>query len=207
MNRTMRIATSAWVAMMVFAAGLAIPVAGSAPRVGTNAHSYDMNDFFPMAIGNTWEWADAGRAGDMKRLSIVDKMAIGGYVVWVAETQEFVQGISQMPGVMDFVAHEDGLFATRFLDSLMDWSHDTDDTAMLQRWTQREVRIGTHRFNSGGTAQAYTMDVEDGVPAIRIHDVSGEITYQRYAYGIGPVLRGSRFALQRATVGGVEYVL
>jgi hypothetical protein len=207
MKRTMRIATSAVVTMAIVVAGLMSPVASSVPHVAASELAYDVNQFFPMAIGNSWQWADSERMGDIKRLSIVDTMDVEGYAVWVADTQECIQGVSQTPGVMYFVVHDDGLFATQFLDSLMDWSYDTDDTSVLQRWTQRGVAIGTHSFNSVGVAQAYTVGIEEGVPAMRVHDASGQTTYQRYAYGIGPVLRGGHFALQEATVGGIDYVM
>jgi len=207
MKRTMRIATSGVVAVMVLAVGLASPIAGSVPNVAAEANAYDGDQFFPMAIGNTWQWADAQRVETVKHLTIVDKTNVEGYTVWVAETEDCVEGISQTPGVMYFVAHEDGLFATRFLDTLMDWAHDTDNTAMLQCWTQRKVAVGTYTFHRGGTAQAYTVGIEDGVPAMRIHDASGQTTYQHYAYGIGPVVRSGHFELERATVGGVEYTL
>ena len=207
MKRTMRIAASTAITMLIVISGLTSPAASSVPDVAGLATAYDVNDFFPMAIGNSWQWADVDRANDIKRLSIVDQMDVKGYVVWVADTQECVEGVSQTSGVIYFVAHEDGLFATRFLDTLMDWSYDTDDTSVLQRWTQRDVAIGTHSFNSSGVAQAYTVGIEDGVAAMRVHDASGQTTYQRYAYGIGPVLRGGHFALQAATVGGVDYVM
>ncbi len=207
MKRTMRMATNGVVAMMVFAGGMASPVANSVPQVAVAEHSYTMKEFFPMAIGNAWQWADAAQADGFKRLSIVDKTDVKGYTVWVAETEECVAGVSQTPGVMYFVDHEDGLFATSFLDTLMDWSHDTDNTAPLQRWTQRKAAIGTHTFHGGGTAQAYTVEFENGVPAMRIHDASGQTTFQRYAYGIGPVVRGGHFELERATVGGIDYTM
>lgn len=206
MKQTMRIAASATAVMMVLAAALASPVAGSVPQITTGTLTYDMHEFFPMAIGNSWQWVAAEHEGNVKRMSIVDQMHVKGHTVWVAELDECVRGETQTAGVTYFVEHEDGLFATQFLDSLMDWSHDTDDTAMLQRWTTRTTSMGTHAFNRGGVAQAYTVALEDGVPAIRVHDAAGEKTYQRYVYGIGPVARGN-FELQRATVGGIEYVL
>ncbi len=207
MKRTTRIATIAAVATMTLAASLASPVAGSIPQVAAAPQAFEMNEFFPMAVGNAWQWVDADQADSFKGLRVTDTMDVEGYVIWVAETEECVQGESQTSGVMYFVDHEDGLFATRYLGTLMDWSHDTDYTGMLQRWTQRNVTMGTHSFKSGGTAQAYTVNIEDGDPAIRIHDASGKTTYQQYAYGIGPVVRSGHFELQRATVGGVEYVL
>ena len=207
MKRTMRIATSGVVAAMMVVAGLASPIANSVPNVAAEANHYNGDQFFPMAIGNAWQWVDVERADTVKHLTVVDRTEVEGYTVWVAETEDCVQGASQTPGVMYFLAHEDGLFATRFFDTLMDWSYDTDNTSMLQCWTQRNVAAGTHTFHRGGTAQAYTVELEDGVPAMRIHDVSGETTYQHYAYGIGPVTRNGHFELQRATVGGVEYVL
>ncbi len=207
MKRTMRIATIAAAATMTLAVGLASPVAGSIPQVAASPQAFEMNAFFPMAVGNAWQWVDASRSDNVKRLRITDTMDVNGYVVWVAETEECVRGEAQTPGVMYFVEHENGLFATQFLDTLMDWSHDTEYTGMLQRWTQRHVTMGTHAFKSGGTAQAYTVNIEDGEPLMRIHDESGQTTYQQYAYGIGPVVRGGHFELQHATVGGVEYVL
>lgn len=202
MNRTMRITAGA-AAMVMVAAGLASPVAGSAPRVDGAAQTYKGTDFFPMAVGNAWVWTDRDRA---KCMRVVDRMEVAGYTVWVTETKETVDGTAQMPGTLYFVDHEDGLFATQFLDTLMEWSHDTDQTAMLQRWTQRTVRMGTHAFNSRGASQAYTVSAGNGGLALRVHDEADATTYQRYVYGVGPVARGS-FELQKATVGGVEYSL
>jgi hypothetical protein len=156
-----------------------------------------------MAVGNAWVWTDGDRTKSMR---VVDRMEVAGYTVWVAETGESLNGAAQMPGAMYFLDHEDGLFATQFLDTLMDWSHDTGQTAMLQRWTQHTVRMGTHSFNSRGASQAYTVAAAEGGLALRVHDEADATTYQRYVYGVGPVTRGS-FELQRAIVGGVEYSL
>jgi hypothetical protein len=202
MTRSMRITASA-TAMLILAAGLASPVAGSTPRIDGTPESFNGTDFFPMAVGNAWTWADGVREKSMR---VVDRMQVGGFTVWVTETAESSNGVVDLPGTMYFVDHEDGLFATQFLDTIMDWSHDTDQTGMLQRWTLREVRFGTHDFNNRGAGRAYTVAEDERGLAMRVHDETGATIYQRYAYGIGPVARGT-FELTRATVDGVEYSL
>jgi hypothetical protein len=203
MKRSMRIATTTMVTMAVASAGFMSPVAGSTTGVASQPDTFDAADFFPMAVGNAWRWVDANDASTCETMTIVDQTEMAGHAVWVAETRK-PDGFTD---TIYFVDHKTGLYATRFLDTLMDWAHDPAETGGLQRWTVREAAFGTHAFRSGGAATAYTVAVTDGVPMMRVHNAESGTTYQQYAMGIGPVVRGQHLVLQSATVNGVEHVL
>lgn len=192
----------------------------------TDATSYDLREYWPFAVGNSWTWALAGDPTDTFTTTIVGEfLSPQGYEVWHAEHNESTKGT-----ITDvYYVYVNGiLYSTTSPDIVGDPPDISEDFTPLY---EEDLSPGTSArdFLSGeivelrrGSLSSFLPITRDGhtfllddfavgnqadciAASVRVPGLinSQRIPLRIFARGLGPVLDNER-VLQYATIDGAQ---
>lgn len=197
---------------------LAIPASAQAPD------TLDWRRYYPLAVGNVWEYHDAEAWGVQFRHTLVADTVVGGRTYFVRRTDQSSLGSPTMPAtpLVDYVRYEEGgggVVAAASLDGPPASVQPCSATDLFER----DLRLGFGTrlpcpasadsvVVAGQYGAVWQPDVLSGpatpidVAAIKQFTV-GYVHFTTFVADIGPVRAGNLWgpSLHYARVGGVEY--
>lgn len=155
---------------MIRTMGVIVLVAASAGLMGCPPQEegpppepevYDIKDYWPMAVGNEWEWVNV-LDGDTTKGVITDEYTSGPYTIWEMLFTD-ASDPSDPGEFVYFVLHPDYLLYTNNEDSLSSLPDDPNDLDALQGFIpimQRNITEGVrpHAYREDNFTTTDTVD-------------------------------------------------